>query len=234
MSRRQAGPPRALSAEERTALLRLSRSRRAPAAQLARARRCWRSPKGKATRRPRSLRAATPAIPLRAGWRGSTAKGWRRWWRTMVGAIRSATARSSGGGSWPRLPALRTGRGMARRHGVRGGTCKLLTLFQPATGQVHVQPATRCTNPILHGWLKQTLALLLTALPRSALGSSRPRAWTNSPRPSHGTASVGIVDVVTAATDTHSAAPPPVASLRYAVVKDIPRNGTFRGKWPTS
>ncbi len=54
---------------------------------------------------------------------------------------------------------------MVRRHGVRGGTCKLLTLFQPATGQVHVQPATRCTNPILHGWLKQTLALLLATLP---------------------------------------------------------------------
>jgi transposase len=48
---------------------------------------------------------------------------------------------------------------------VRGGTCKLLTLFHPATGQVHMQPVTRCTNPILHGWLKQTLTLILAALP---------------------------------------------------------------------
>jgi transposase len=38
MSRRQADPLRALNAEERTSLLRLSRSRRAPAAQVARAR----------------------------------------------------------------------------------------------------------------------------------------------------------------------------------------------------
>ncbi len=183
MSRRQAGPPRALSAEERTALLRLSRSRRAPAAQLARARRCWRSPKGKATRRPRSLRAATPAIPLRAGWRGSTAKGWRRWWRTMGGP--SAPLRRDQAAADP-------GRG-----------CPLSGPGAQPCRDRHLVRADRVPG-------------------------------TNSPRPSHGTASVGIVDVVTAATDTHSAAPPPVASLRYAVVKDIPRNGTFRGKWPTS
>jgi transposase len=48
---------------------------------------------------------------------------------------------------------------------VRGGTCKLLTLFHPATGQVHIQPVSRCTNPILHGWLKQTLTLILAGLP---------------------------------------------------------------------
>ena len=48
---------------------------------------------------------------------------------------------------------------------VRGGTCKLLTLFQPASGRVHVQPDSRCTNPILHGWLKQTLAAVIAALP---------------------------------------------------------------------
>jgi transposase InsO family protein len=30
---------------------------------------------------------------------------------------------------------------------------------------VHVQPVSRCTNPILHGWLKQALAAIVAALP---------------------------------------------------------------------
>ena len=51
---------------------------------------------------------------------------------------------------------------------IRGGTCKLLTLFQPATGQVRVQPVSRCTNPVLHGWLKQTLTAIIAALPAPA------------------------------------------------------------------
>src|SRR3712207_497746 len=48
---------------------------------------------------------------------------------------------------------------------VRGGTRKILTLFHPATGQVQLQPVGRCTNPILHGWLKERLAVILAALP---------------------------------------------------------------------
>lgn len=48
---------------------------------------------------------------------------------------------------------------------VRGGTCKLLTLFQPATGQVHLQPVRHGTNPILHGWLKERLTRILAARP---------------------------------------------------------------------
>src|ERR671913_307310 len=36
---------------------------------------------------------------------------------------------------------------------VRGGTTKILTLFHPATGQVRLQPAARCTNAVLHPWL---------------------------------------------------------------------------------
>src|SRR5829696_655904 len=51
---------------------------------------------------------------------------------------------------------------------VRGGTCKILTLFHPATGQVHLQPVSSCTNPILHGWLKDRLAVILAALPACA------------------------------------------------------------------
>ena len=51
---------------------------------------------------------------------------------------------------------------------VRGGTCKVLTLFHPATGQVHLQPVGSCTNPVLHGWLKDELTMILAALPAPA------------------------------------------------------------------
>jgi transposase InsO family protein len=48
---------------------------------------------------------------------------------------------------------------------VRGGTTKILTLFHPATGQVYRQPATSCTNSVLHGWLKKELTAILARLP---------------------------------------------------------------------
>jgi hypothetical protein len=48
---------------------------------------------------------------------------------------------------------------------VRGGTCRILTLSHPTTGQVHLQPVSSCTNPVLHGWLKERLAVILAALP---------------------------------------------------------------------
>jgi hypothetical protein len=48
---------------------------------------------------------------------------------------------------------------------VRGGTTKILTLFQPATGRVHLRPVTSGTNAVLHGWLKETLAAIVAALP---------------------------------------------------------------------
>jgi DDE superfamily endonuclease len=51
---------------------------------------------------------------------------------------------------------------------VRGGTTKILTLFHPATGRVHVRPAVSGTNLVLHGWLKETLAEIVTALPAGA------------------------------------------------------------------
>jgi transposase len=68
------------------------------------------------------------------------------------------------GGSWrPR------GHPATRPHEyVRGGTCKILTLFHPASGQVHLQPVGSCTNPILHGWLKERLEVILAALPPPA------------------------------------------------------------------
>jgi hypothetical protein len=48
---------------------------------------------------------------------------------------------------------------------IRGGTTKLMTLFEPATGTVDVQPAASVTNTVLHGWLKKALDRKLTALP---------------------------------------------------------------------
>src|SRR4051812_7249441 len=51
---------------------------------------------------------------------------------------------------------------------VRQGTTKILTLFHPATGQVRVRPAARGTNAGLHGWLKETLAAIVAALPTAA------------------------------------------------------------------
>src|SRR4051812_33256781 len=48
---------------------------------------------------------------------------------------------------------------------VRGGTTKILTLFHPATGEARVRPATRGTNAVLHGRLKQALAATVAALP---------------------------------------------------------------------
>ena len=51
---------------------------------------------------------------------------------------------------------------------VRGGTLKILTLFHPATGQVRIRPVERCTNTVLHGWLRETLAEILARLPAAA------------------------------------------------------------------
>src|SRR4051794_21852682 len=48
---------------------------------------------------------------------------------------------------------------------IRGGTTKILTLFHPATGQVRLQPAARCTNAVLHPWLRERLSEILAAQP---------------------------------------------------------------------
>ncbi|HEX3311994.1 MAG TPA: transposase [Streptosporangiaceae bacterium] len=54
---------------------------------------------------------------------------------------------------------------------VRQGTTKILALFHPATGEVRVRPATRGTNAVLHGWLTETLAAIVAALPAGAAAS---------------------------------------------------------------
>lgn len=48
---------------------------------------------------------------------------------------------------------------------IRDGTAKLLTLFQPATGMVHVKGVSVCPNAVLHPWLKEQLTQILTDLP---------------------------------------------------------------------
>lgn len=51
---------------------------------------------------------------------------------------------------------------------IRGGTTKILTLFHPASGQVRLQPAARCTNAVLHPWLREHLSAVLAELPAPA------------------------------------------------------------------
>jgi transposase len=71
------------------------------------------------------------------------------------------------GGGWQPI-----GQPATRPHEyVRQGTTKILTLFHPATGEVRVRPATRGTNAVLHGWLKETLAAVVAALPAGAAAS---------------------------------------------------------------
>jgi hypothetical protein len=48
---------------------------------------------------------------------------------------------------------------------IRNGTAKVLTLFHPASGRVHLKGVTACPNKVLHGWLKQELTAILGALP---------------------------------------------------------------------
>ena len=61
---------------------------------------------------------------------------------------------------------------------IRGGTTKILTLFHPATGQVRLQPAPRCTNAVLPPWLRERLSAILAELPPS--GSSQDVAATQA------------------------------------------------------
>lgn len=48
---------------------------------------------------------------------------------------------------------------------LRDGTAKVLTLFHPADGQVHVEGAAACPDAVLHAWLKRELDAILTSLP---------------------------------------------------------------------
>jgi hypothetical protein len=59
---------------------------------------------------------------------------------------------------------------------VRGGTAKRLTLFRPATGEVRAQPVERAPNAVLHPWLRQEIAAILTGLPPPPVEPAREAA----------------------------------------------------------
>ena len=63
---------------------------------------------------------------------------------------------------------------------LRQGTAKLLVLFHPATGEVWAKGVRRCTNAVLHPWLKAEFTAILAALPPApARVSPLPRPlWT--------------------------------------------------------
>src|SRR3954454_15517265 len=63
---------------------------------------------------------------------------------------------------------------------IRGGTTKILTLFHPASGRVRLQPAARCTNAVLHPWLRERLSAILAELPPRGPSqdvAATPAAW---------------------------------------------------------
>ena len=79
------------------------------------------------------------------------------------------------GGSWqPRGEPLRL-----PHEYVRGGTAKLLTLFHPGSGELRVKGVTRCTNAVLHPWLKEELTEILQALPAPSVldGEQHQALW---------------------------------------------------------
>lgn len=52
---------------------------------------------------------------------------------------------------------------------IRNGTAKIMTLFHPANGEVRVKGVTRCTNAVLHPWLKEEVTRILATLPEAPI-----------------------------------------------------------------
>ena len=59
---------------------------------------------------------------------------------------------------------------------IRGGTAKLLTLFRPATGEVHAKGVTSAPNAVLHPWLQTELLQILATLPEVTTPEAAPPA----------------------------------------------------------
>jgi len=51
---------------------------------------------------------------------------------------------------------------------IRNGTAKMLTLFHPSDGELRVKGVTSATNAVLHPWLKEQCAAILSTLPTPA------------------------------------------------------------------
>lgn len=63
---------------------------------------------------------------------------------------------------------------------LRGGTAKMLTLFEPRSGRVWVKGVTNTPDVVLHGWLKAELSSRLAELPPVAdnlLPAQRREQW---------------------------------------------------------
>jgi transposase len=60
---------------------------------------------------------------------------------------------------------------------IRGKTCKLLTLFRPATGELRAEPVDHSTNAILHPWLKEELETILKKCPPAPDVVAEQRRW---------------------------------------------------------
>src|SRR5258708_34207708 len=60
---------------------------------------------------------------------------------------------------------------------IRGKTCKLLTLFRPATGELRAEPVDQSTNAILHPWLKGELTAILKECPPAPQEVPEGRRW---------------------------------------------------------
>ncbi len=60
---------------------------------------------------------------------------------------------------------------------IRGKTCKLLTLLQPATGKLRAEPVDQSTNAILHPWLKDELTAILKESPPASELVPEGRRW---------------------------------------------------------
>jgi hypothetical protein len=60
---------------------------------------------------------------------------------------------------------------------VRGGTAKLLTLFQPATGKVRAKAVRHTTNAVVHPWLQEQLTAVLASLPPVSDPEAPLRQW---------------------------------------------------------
>src|SRR5712692_9749826 len=64
----------------------------------------------------------------------------------------------------------------------RGGTAKLLTLFRPATGEIHAKGVASVTNAVLHPWLKGELTALLAELEKQQPAETLPPKSSGRPR----------------------------------------------------
>lgn len=69
--------------------------------------------------------------------------------------------------------------GRQDHHYIRGKTCKFLTLFRPATGELRAEPVDASPNAILHPWLKKELEVILTQCPPAPEAVPEERRWQN-------------------------------------------------------